>query len=65
MAMDTVLNLWLMGMMTLALVLFSGSFVGAIYFSWKIFNNKEPNVYDLFLLGFFAALGFLSKYLFL
>ena len=36
-----------------------------IYFSWKIFNNKEPNVYDLFLLGFFAALGFLSKYLFL
>ncbi len=28
MAMDTVLNLWLMGMMTLALVLFSGSFVG-------------------------------------
>ena len=36
MAMDTVLNLWLMMMMTLALVLFSGSFVGAIYFSWKI-----------------------------
>jgi len=36
-----------------------------VYFSWKIFSKKEPHVYDLFLLGFFAALGFLSKYLFL
>ena len=35
------------------------------YFTWKIYNKKEPGVYDLCLLGFFAAIGFLSKYLFL
>ena len=35
------------------------------YFAWKIFNKKNPHVYDLCLLGFFAAVGFLSKYLFL
>ena len=36
-----------------------------VYFTWKIFNKKNPNIYDLILLGFFAAVGFLSKYLFL
>ena len=36
-----------------------------VYFTWKIFDKKEPNVIDLILLGFFAAAGFLSKYLFL
>ena len=36
-----------------------------VYFTWKIYKQKEPNVYDLCLLGFFAAAGFLSKYLFL
>ncbi len=37
----------------------------SVYFTWKIFNKKEPELLDLILLGFFAALGFLSKYLFL
>ena len=36
-----------------------------VYFTWKIFNKKEPQVFDLILLGVFAAIGFLSKYLFL
>jgi len=36
-----------------------------IYFTWKIFDKKVPNVIDLILLGIFAAAGFLSKYLFL
>ena len=36
-----------------------------VYFTWKIFNKKEPKVFDLILLGVFAAIGFLSKYLFL
>jgi len=36
-----------------------------VYFTWKIYKQKEPKVYDLCLLGFFAAAGFLSKYLFL
>ena len=36
-----------------------------VYFTWKIFNKKNPNIFDLILLGFFAAAGFLSKYLFL
>ena len=36
-----------------------------VYFTWKIYKQKEANVYDLCLLGFFAAAGFLSKYLFL
>tara|TARA_B100000674_G_scaffold456005_1_gene430245 strand:+ start:172 stop:1500 length:1329 start_codon:yes stop_codon:yes gene_type:complete len=36
-----------------------------VYFTWKIYIKKEPNTYDLCLLGLFAALGFLSKYLFL
>ena len=36
-----------------------------IYFAWKILNKKEPQVFDLILIGFFGAIGFLSKYLFL
>tara|TARA_B100001121_G_scaffold127240_1_gene111496 strand:- start:2457 stop:3785 length:1329 start_codon:yes stop_codon:yes gene_type:complete len=36
-----------------------------VYFTWKIFEKKEPNVFDLIFLGVFAAGGFLSKYLFL
>ncbi len=36
-----------------------------VYFTWKIFDKKEPNVFDLIFLGVFAAGGFLSKYLFL
>ena len=36
-----------------------------IYFTWKVLNKKEPLVLDLVLLGIFAAIGFLSKYLFL
>ena len=37
----------------------------SVYFTWKIFIEKEPELLDLILLGIFAALGFLSKYLFL
>ncbi len=36
-----------------------------IYFSWKIFDAKEIKFSDCFLLGLFAAVGFLSKYLFI
>ncbi len=36
-----------------------------VYFTWKIFKQKNPHLYDLILLGFFASAGFLSKYLFL
>ena len=35
-----------------------------VYYSWKIFNQKKINVTNCMLLGFFAAVGFLSKYLF-
>ncbi len=35
-----------------------------VYFSWNIYNRKNINFYDCFLLGLFAAFGFLSKYLF-
>jgi 4-amino-4-deoxy-L-arabinose transferase-like glycosyltransferase len=35
-----------------------------VYFSWKIFNSKEIKFLDCFLVGLFAAIGFLSKYLF-
>ena len=35
-----------------------------VYFSWKIYNSKEINFTDCFLIGLFAAFGFLSKYLF-
>jgi 4-amino-4-deoxy-L-arabinose transferase-like glycosyltransferase len=36
-----------------------------VYFSWKIYNSKEIKFTDCFLVGLFAAFGFLSKYLFL
>ena len=35
-----------------------------VYFSWKIYNSKEINFTECFLIGLFAAFGFLSKYLF-
>ena len=35
-----------------------------IYFSWKIYNSKDIKFTDCFLVGLFAAFGFLSKYLF-
>ena len=35
-----------------------------IYYSWKIYDAKEIQFYDCFLIGLFAAIGFLSKYLF-
>ena len=35
-----------------------------VYYSWKIYDVKEIQFKDCFLIGFFAALGFLSKYLF-
>ena len=36
-----------------------------VYFSWKIYNSKEIKFTDCFLVGLFAAFGFLSKYLFI
>jgi 4-amino-4-deoxy-L-arabinose transferase-like glycosyltransferase len=36
-----------------------------IYYSWKIYENKEIKFADCFLIGLFAAVGFLSKYLFI
>jgi hypothetical protein len=36
-----------------------------VYFSWKIYVSKEIKFTDCFLIGLFAAFGFLSKYLFL
>ena len=35
-----------------------------VYYSWKIYNSKEVKFLDCFLVGLFAAIGFLSKYLF-
>ncbi len=35
------------------------------YYSWRIFNGKNIKFSDCLLFGLFAALGFLSKYLFL
>ena len=35
-----------------------------VYFSWKIFNQKKIDIKNCILLGIFAAIGFLSKYLF-
>ena len=37
----------------------------SVFYSWRIFNQKEINVKDCILLGFFGAVGFLSKYLFI
>jgi 4-amino-4-deoxy-L-arabinose transferase-like glycosyltransferase len=36
-----------------------------VYYSWKLFNKKNITLKDSFLLGVFAAIGFLSKYLFI
>ena len=36
-----------------------------VYYSWKIYNGKNIKFWDCFLVGLFAAIGFLSKYLFL
>ena len=36
-----------------------------VYFSWKIYSGKNIKFTDCFLVGLFAAFGFLSKYLFL
>ena len=36
-----------------------------VYYSWKIYSGREVKFVDCFLLGLFAALGFLSKYLFI
>ena len=36
-----------------------------VYYSWKIFDKKNISYKDCALLGFFAAIGFLSKYLFI
>ncbi|MDC1177711.1 glycosyltransferase family 39 protein [Candidatus Pelagibacter sp.] len=36
-----------------------------VYYSWKIYNSKEIKFTDCFLVGLFAAFGFLSKYLFI
>ena len=35
-----------------------------VYYSWKLFNKQEINIKDCFWLGVYAAIGFLSKYLF-
>ena len=36
-----------------------------VYYSWKLFGKQEVNLKDCLLLGVFAAIGFLSKYLFI
>jgi len=36
-----------------------------VYYSWRIFNQNKINLKDCILLGFFGAVGFLSKYLFI
>ena len=36
-----------------------------VYYSWKIYDNREIKLFDCFLVGLFAAIGFLSKYLFI
>jgi 4-amino-4-deoxy-L-arabinose transferase-like glycosyltransferase len=36
-----------------------------VYYSWKLFNNQKIKFKDCFWLGVFAAIGFLSKYLFI
>ena len=35
-----------------------------VYYSWKIYDSKNIKFLDCFLIGFFGAIGFLSKYLF-
>ncbi len=36
-----------------------------VYYSWKIYNSNNIEFLDCFLIGLFAAIGFLSKYLFI
>jgi len=36
-----------------------------VYYSWKIYDEKNIEFFDCLLIGLFAALGFLSKYLFI
>ncbi len=36
-----------------------------VYYSWKIYKTNQIKFIDCFLVGIFAALGFLSKYLFI
>jgi 4-amino-4-deoxy-L-arabinose transferase-like glycosyltransferase len=36
-----------------------------VYYSWKIYKTNEIKFIDCFLVGLFAAFGFLSKYLFI
>ena len=36
-----------------------------VYYSWKLFDKQQVNFKDCFWLGVFAAVGFLSKYLFI
>tara|TARA_Y100000817_G_scaffold236469_1_gene188610 strand:- start:209 stop:1531 length:1323 start_codon:yes stop_codon:yes gene_type:complete len=36
-----------------------------VYFTWKIYETKEIKFSDCFFVGLFAAIGFLSKYLFI
>ena len=36
-----------------------------VYYSWKIYNSKNIKLFDCLLVGLFAAIGFLSKYLFI
>ena len=36
-----------------------------VYYSWKIYDSKKIKLIDCLLVGLFAAIGFLSKYLFI
>ena len=36
-----------------------------VYYSWQIYETKNIKLIDCFLVGLFAAIGFLSKYLFI
>ena len=36
-----------------------------VYYSWRLFNKKDMKIKDCLWLGVFAAIGFLSKYLFI
>jgi len=36
-----------------------------VHYAWKLFDKHDLNVKDCFWLGLFAAIGFLSKYLFI
>tara|TARA_B110000967_G_scaffold139585_1_gene142541 strand:- start:1173 stop:2495 length:1323 start_codon:yes stop_codon:yes gene_type:complete len=36
-----------------------------VYYSWQLFDKQKVSFKDCFLLGVFAAIGFLSKYLFI